>query len=125
MNAESVTVVLELIQQLMATLLYFARAAHDKNPSAPAQVPFASLPQAWQADFTNVAQMAVNGLEAEKRQAAERAALIHAERWLRAHLMSSSQQVLLNNKILDLTSPVGPNIVTEVLAAYQEALCGK
>jgi len=129
MNPEAAGIILELVQQVIATLLYFARAAHDKNPTAPAQVPFNTLPTSWQADFTNVAQMAVNGLQAEKRQAAERAALIHAERWLKAHFASTKDHTTWGDRvertIADLTNPTTANIVTEVLAAYQEALCQK
>ena len=121
MSPEDASVILELVQQVIATLLYFAWDAHDKNPTAPAQTPYAQLPQAWQSDFAGVAQMAVNGLQADKRQAAERAALIHAERWLRAHLNGTNVVFAL----AELTSPTGPNIVTEILAAYQEALCQK
>ncbi len=134
MNPEAARIILELVQQVIATLLYFARAAHDKNVQAPAVVPFNHLPTAWQQDFANVAQMAVNGLEAEKRQAAERAALIHAERWLKSHLLhlvsyhvtvEGVAPEAIDDAVADMTSPTGPNIVTEVLDAYQEALCQK
>jgi len=120
---------LDDLTRAIAILLYQARGIHDRNPGAVQAIPFRSLPEAWQQDFMIAAKAAVMGLEATHRFNAGLHARAEIQRYLAAEAISVVHDDLANvhgrlkRFIETITRAESPNIVTEVLAAYQEGLC--
>ncbi len=123
---------LAAVQHAVELLLYAAREAHTAGVAT--YVPFESLPKAWRADLEAAARGVVMAESLERRHRADCAARAYVERWMHAEALGVEseqwalwqQQVAraaLGDFIRNITRSVGPSIVSEVLGAYQGALC--
>ena len=123
---------LDAVERAVELLLYAAREAHTAGVAT--YVPFDALPKAWRADLAAAARGVVMAESLERRQRAELAARAYVERWMRAEAMSVSTdqfslwqeqlaREVLSTFIHNITRAGGPSIVSEVLGAYQGALC--
>jgi len=129
---------LEALQAQMEALLYEARDAHALGGARV--IPLESLPSSWRQDLRDEARLALMRQSASRRQTADVLTRRELQHWLAAEadlVLTGVVGVIgdpadkfiggtvLRRFIKQITTAVGPSVVTEVLGLYHGTLLAR